>query len=452
MRQIDFENGYLPPQAIDLEKTVLGAIMIERDAIIDVVDKLNPIDFYVEAHKCIYSVCVTIFQRNHNIDMLTVVEELKKIGKLEEVGGPYAIAQICNSVASCAHIIDHAGYIKECSVKRQLIEISATIMKKGYQNEVDGADLLAYAMDQIMALNANINSLSQKSFRDGTLEAYQQIRDAAMNPNQINGLPYYIRSLDLHTLGMQDTDLMIIAGRPGMGKTAFAMQIAKDQAKNGAPVGVISCEMSMRQLIQRIMCNEMNIDMQSLQKGKLAEQQWIKLDETTNQIMDYPMFVNDKGGLTVEDVCAIAKAWKIKHGIKSLFIDYLQMLNASKKTGNREQEISHISRELKSLAKNLNIPIITLSQLSRSCETRGGSKRPMLSDLRESGSIEQDADMVMFLYRAEYYDILQDEGGYPTAGVVEVDIQKYRAGKTGPVRLQCNMEIFKFFEMQHHQF
>ena len=436
----DIDFGKLPPQAKEIEEVVLGALMIEEKAINDVIDILKDETFYVDAHQRIYRAITFLYQINSPIDILTVSEQLKKTGELDIIGGAFYLVRLTNSVASAGNIETHALILKEKYLRRKLIQICTEIAQKSYMEDEDIFNTLSENITKIDALNAEINKLSQITWYEQVANRAHELKHAAENGYK-TGLISGLESLDRQTLGFQPSDLIILAARPAMGKTALALHIAKEQAKQGMPVGVFSLEMSANQLIDRIFSSETEIDLQTIRKGGLHRDQWSKLDEQTLKVMEFPMYVCDKGGLSITEIVGIAKGWKLRHDIKALYVDYIQLITGGGTKGqNREQEVSEISRKLKVLAKELNIPVIALSQLSRACEARS-DKRPMLSDLRESGAIEQDADMVIFPFRPHYYD----EQANPE--LCEIIIAKYRNGKTGMVEQRFQGNIQKFSEL-----
>lgn len=432
----------LPPQAIDIEESVLGAILIESKAFGDVVNILNSECFYKKIHAEIFTSCLELYKLNEPIDILTVRDNLKSRNVECEA---LFLVQLTNNIGSAGNIETHALLLKEKYLRRKSIEICTEIALKCYKEDEDILTTISQHITLIDGLNAEVNKLSHVSWSEQVATRAHELKHAAENGYK-TGLVTGLESLDRQTLGFQPSDLIILAARPAMGKTALAIQFAKEQSKRGEPVGVFSLEMSVNQLIDRIFASETEIDLQTIRKGGLQREQWSKLDNTTVQLMEYPLYVCDKGGLSITEITGIAKGWHLKHGIKAIYIDYIQLVSGSGFKGqNREQEVSEISRKLKVLAKDLNVPVIALSQLSRACEARS-DKRPMLSDLRESGAIEQDADMVVFPFRPHYYDENADKE------LCEIIIAKYRNGKTGMVEQRFQGEIQKFSELNQIPF
>ena len=422
----DMSLGKIPPQHTDLEESILGAIMLEKDAITKVVDKINKDSFYSDDNKVIYEAIIDLYNASHPIDLQTVANQLQKNGQLEFAGGKYRIAELTSNVNSAANIEYHAHIVSEAAIKRELIMYASMIHHQAYEETVDAFDLL----DESGSLLLSISTPSPTS-RDAFSLYKEFIQELDNRGDQsITGLPSGISTLDKVTFGFQKSDLIILAARPGMGKTALVCQILNNIADLfKEPVAIFSLEMSMMQLLHRLVAQKSEIHLNTVRHHKPSQ---AELGRLIHLGFDYlsNIHIDDTPALTILELRARARRLFDQYGIKLIVIDYLQLMSggAANKGGNREQEISTISRGLKSLAKELNIPVIALSQLSRAVETRGGDKRPLLSDLRESGSIEQDADMVGFLYRAEYYGITEDENGMPTNGIMEVIIAKNRHG------------------------
>ncbi len=399
-------DGKLQPQAVDLEEAVIGAVMLEKEALTTVIDILQPASFYKEAHQKIYQAIRDLFNASEPVDILTVTNQLKKTGELEIVGGPFYITSLTNRVASAANVEFHARIISEKFIQRELIRVSTETIGKAYESDADVFDLLDTTTKNIFEIvDSNVRKQYDKM---STLisEAIKQIEKAADNSDGVTGVPSGFTALDRITGGWQKTDLMILAARPGMGKTAFVLTIARNAAVEfNRPVAVFSLEMGALQLVNRLISSEAELNQEKLRKGQLEQFEFVQLNERIKKLAKAPLFIDDTPALSIFELRAKARRLKEQNNIEMIIIDYLQLMSAgSEARGNREQEISMISRSLKALAKELNIPIIALSQLSRDVEKRNtASKRPMLSDLRESGAIEQDADMVMFIYRPEYY-------------------------------------------------
>ncbi len=437
-----------PPQAIDMEEVVLGAIMLESNAAIEVLDILNPESFYVPANQKIFAAITELSKNYQPIDILTVTEELARRNELEEVGGAYYISKLTNRVGSAAHIDNHARIIVQKHIQRQLIKIAIDIQKEAYDASIDVLDLLNSAESAIFKLaEGNIKSDAVK-ISDVIGKAIDKIEEAAKQEDNLSGVPSGFVSLDRITSGWQPSDLIIIAARPSMGKTAFILSMARNMAVNhNVPVGIFSLEMSVLQLVNRLIAAETELSSEKLRNGKLADYEWEQLDIKTKNLNDAPIFVDDTPAIGIFELRAKCRRLKTQHGLKMIIIDYLQLMSGTPETrGNREQEVSTISRGLKAIAKELDVPIIALSQLNRSVEIRSGNKRPQLSDLRESGAIEQDADIVCFIHRPEKYGFTEDEEGNSTQGIAEIIIAKHRNGAVTDVKLKFRNELAKFEE------
>lgn len=431
------DYGKLPPQVRELEEAVIGAILIERDAMDEVINVLTPDCFYMEAHQRIFSACRALYERHSPIDLLTVTEQLKRTNELDAVGGSHFISVLTNKVGSSAHIDYHATVIKEKYIQRKMIAVCSTCIKNAYEESVDVFDTYDKLLSELNSINGEVNIGNITPFGEIVRERSKALKAAGENKTYITGLKTCLGDLDRITLGWQPTDLIIIAGRPAMGKTALAIDIARKQVRElNAPIGVFSLEMSKEQLVDRMFSAESGIDFSQIRKGGMRREQWETFDETVEHMQHYNLHICDKGGLSINELCSISKNWKLRHGIQAIYVDYLQLVTAEKtgdRSRNREQEISSITRRLKALAKDLHIPVIALSQLSRQVEQRT-DKRPMLSDLRESGAIEQDADMVIFPYRDEYYNQNAEKG------ICELIIAKYRNGDTGKITVYFDAE------------
>lgn len=444
------EHGRVPPQASDLEEIVLGAMMLEQDALTNIIDILKPEVFYKNAHQKIFSVIYDLFSETEPVDILTVTQELKKRGELDVVGGSYYISQLTNRVASAANIEYHARIILEKFLQRELIRISSEIIKDSYEDSMDVFDVLDKAEKELFAVSETNLRRNYDDMPALVKEAIQQIESARAQEGHISGVPTGFTALDRVTAGWQKSDLVIMAARPGMGKTSFVLSMARNMTVDfKKPVGIFSLEMSGVQLVTRLIASETQLQADSLRRGDLKDYEWEQLNARLNTLTDAPLFIDDTPALTIFELRAKCRRLKARHDVQLFIVDYLQLMSGGNDNrGNREQEISNISRSMKSLAKELKVPIIALSQLSRAVETRGGSKRPILSDLRESGAIEQDADMVMFIYRPEYYKLMEDEEGNSTEGLAELIIAKHRNGalENIPLRFIANFAKFTDYE------
>jgi len=446
---INLEKGKLPPQVLELEEAVLGAMMIDKKGVDDVIDILQPDAFYKDAHKYIFEAIVQLFTDTQPIDLLTVSAQLKKNGKLDLAGGDFYLIQLTQKIASSAHIEFHSRIILQKFIQRSLIRISSEIIEASYDETTDVFDLLDQAESKLYEVTQGNIKRSSETAQSLVLQAKKRIEEISKQEG-LSGVETGFTNLDKLTSGWQPSDLIIIAARPAMGKTAFVLSMARNIAIDfGHPVALFSLEMASVQLITRLISSETGLSSEKLRTGKLEPHEWTMLSTKVKNLEKAPLFIDDTPSLSIFDLRAKCRRLVSQHGIKIIIVDYLQLMTAggnSKGGGNREQEISTISRNLKALAKELNVPVIALSQLSRAVETRGSSKRPLLSDLRESGAIEQDADIVSFLYRPEYYKIDEwdDDEASPTAGQAEIMIAKHRNGGIENVRLKFLGHLGKF--------
>ncbi|TDW47416.1 primary replicative DNA helicase [Flavobacterium sp. 270] len=446
---INLEKGKLPPQVLDLEEAVLGAMMIDKKGVDDVIDILQPDAFYKEGHKHIFEAIIQLFTETQPIDLLTVSSQLKKNGKLELAGGDFYLIQLTQKIASSAHIEFHSRIILQKFIQRSLIRISSEIIEASYDETTDVFDLLDQAESKLYEVTQGNIKRSSETAQSLVLQAKKKIEEISKKEG-LSGVETGFTNLDKLTSGWQPSDLIIIAARPAMGKTAFVLSMARNIAiQFGHAVALFSLEMASVQLITRLISSETGLSSEKLRTGKLEPHEWTMLSTKVKDLEKAPLFIDDTPSLSIFDLRAKCRRLASQHGIKIIIVDYLQLMTAggnSKGGGNREQEISTISRNLKALAKELNVPVIALSQLSRAVETRGSSKRPLLSDLRESGAIEQDADIVSFLYRPEYYKIDEwdDDEASPTAGQAEIMIAKHRNGGIENVRLKFIGHLGKF--------
>lgn len=447
--------GKVPPQAKDLEEAVLGAIMIEKGAFDVVVELLKPECFYVEAHQRIYKAMQSLALKSIAIDMLTVVEELKYNGDLEIVGGPYYVTKLTNSVVSSANIEAHSRIVLQKFIQRELIRISGETIREAYEDSVDVFDMLDEAESRLFEITNNHLKKNFDSISSVLGLTMERIEDMRKRKEDITGVYTGFPKLDAITYGWQPTDLIILAARPSVGKTAMALNLARSAAMHPirkTAVGFFSLEMSSAQLVQRILSAESEIPLQKISRGKLEDYEMQQLyKKGVERLQNAPIFIDDTAALNIFELRAKCRRLKTKHDVGLIIIDYLQLMSGSAdRNSNREQEISRISRDLKSLAKELQVPIIALSQLSREVEKRKeGNKVPVLSDLRESGAIEQDADMVMFLYRPEYHELNQSENGETLKGFTQIKIAKHRNGSLDTLNLQAHLEIQKFVETDY---
>ena len=447
---IDPTYGHLQPQAPDIERIVLGALMIDKDAFTIVGEILHPETFYEVRHQKIYEAIRQLNMDERPVDLLTVIEELKRMGTLDEVGGQAYIVELTAHVASSAHIEYHAHILAQKYMARQLISFASVVETKAFDETIDVNALM-------QETEKNLFDLSQKNLKKDythidpvVTEAINVLQKAAANKGDLTGLPTGYTELDKMTAGWQPSDLVIIAGRPAMGKTAFALSLAKNIAVDyNIPIAFFSLEMSDVQLGNRLISNVCEIEGRKILNGQLDATEWKRLDANVGRLQKAPIYVDDTAGMSIFELRTKARRLVREKGVKILMIDYLQLMNASgARFGSRQEEVSTISRSLKGLAKELNIPVLALSQLNRSVESREGDglegKRPQLSDLRESGAIEQDADMVLFVHRPEYYHIYEDAHGHDLRGLAQIIIAKHRKGATGDVLLRFRGAFTRF--------
>ncbi len=445
--------GKVPPQAKDLEEAVLGAMMLEKGAFDTVIEILKPECFYVDAHQRIFRAMTSLANKSQPIDILTVVEELRFKEELDIIGGPYYVTKLTNAVVSSANIDAHARIILQKFIQRELIRISGEIIGDAYEDSTDVFDLLDQAESKIYEVTSNHLKNNYESIDSVLVKTIQRIEDLRHRNEDITGVPSGFPSLDRVTYGWQATDLIILAARPAVGKTALALNLARNAALHPTkptPVAVFSLEMSAAQLVQRILSAESEIWLEKISRGKMEEHEMKQLyQKGIQRLAQAPIFVDDTAALNIFELRAKCRRLKNLNNIGLIIIDYLQLMSGTgeNRNGNREQEISTISRGLKALAKELQVPIIALSQLSREVEKRkDGNKMPQLSDLRESGAIEQDADMVCFIYRPEYYDVTQNEMGESNRGETHIRIAKHRNGTLETIKLRAMLHIQKFVD------
>ena len=448
---VNLSDGKIPPQAIDLEEAVLGAMLIDEKGVNEIIELLSPEVFYKRSHQLIYESIERLFRESEPIDLLTVSADLKKNKNFEPAGGDFYLISLSQKVSSSAHIEFHSRIILQKYIQRKLITISNEIIQKSYNESTDVMDLLDEAESKLYDVAQGNIKTSTESAQNLVIRAKARIEEIAKQEG-LSGVSTGFEKLDKLTSGWQPSDLVIIAARPGMGKTALALSMARNiSVQQQIPVAFFSLEMSSVQLITRLISSETGLSSDKLRTGKLADHEWQQLNIKVSDLESSPLFIDDSPSLTIFELRAKARRLASSHGIKLIIIDYLQLMNigSSNKAGNREQEISTISRNLKALAKELDIPVIALSQLSRAVETRGGTKRPILSDLRESGAIEQDADIVSFLYRPEYYGITEwdDDMKTPSEGQGEFIVAKHRNGALDSIKLKFIPNLGKFEDL-----
>ena len=439
----------VPPQNIEAEQSVLGAMLIEKEAIPKVMEILRDTDFYREAHRVIFNAMLELYNKNEAVDMITVTEILKRDNKLEDVGGIAYVTSLANAVPTAANVTYHASIIEEKSILRQLVSVSTQIASMGYEANDDVKNIIDSAESKILEISNRKKTADFTPINEIVLDSFKSIEALMGNKNGLTGLPTGFEDLDNLTSGLHGSDFIILAARPSMGKTAFALNVVQNVAiraakkVGGAPktVAFFSLEMSKEQLVQRMLCAEANIDSQRLRIGELRDEDWAMLINTADTLSSANIYIDDTAGITAMDMRSRARRLKAEHGLYLIVVDYLQLMQGSGKknnNGDRQQEVSEISRSLKALARELDVPVIALSQLSRSVEARQ-VKRPMLSDLRESGSLEQDADIVAFLYREDYYNPETEN-----KNITELIIAKHRNGPVDTVNLFFHKQYTKF--------
>ncbi len=439
----------VPPQAMNVEQSVLGAMLLEREAIPKTIEILVPGAFYTDRHNTIYEAILSLFERSNPVDLVTLGDELQRREKLEMIGGTYYLSELTASVDTAANVEYHARIISEKSLLRKLIETMTNVITRAYEPSADAFELLDEAEGDLFKISDSQLRRAATSMHDVLKETLTRLESIHGREGGITGVPSGFKRIDEMTGGWQPSDLIIIAARPSMGKTALTLAMARNAAldkENPTGVAIFSLEMSSGQLAQRLLTSEARVDAQAARTGRLNDDDWPRLAKAAGRLSEAPIYIDDTAGLTVLELRAKCRRLKAEHDIGIIIVDYLQLMHGSGmgKNSNREQEIAHISRSLKGLAKELNVPVIALSQLSRAVETRGGDKRPQLSDLRESGSIEQDADVVAFIYRAERYGITVDENGNSTEGIAELIIGKQRNGPIGDVSLAFVNQYARF--------
>ena len=441
-------NGKTPPQATELEESVLGALMLDQNALNNTIETLHPEYFYKPEHQAVFNAILHLFEASQPVDMLTVIERLRLDGTLEAAGGAYSVSQLTNHVVSAAHIEYHAHVLSEKYFQRELIRICTEVITDAYDESSDILSLLDNTEQRLMDINDRNFRSDYRTMDSLVYEAVQEIKKVQESESECVGIPSGFRDLDRITAGFQPGTLVILAARPAMGKTALALTMARNMAVDfQKPVAFFSLEMTGIELVKRLISSETEIAGDKLKKGGLAAWEQEILASRTQILNEAPIFIDDTPGLSIFELRAKCRRLKQKYDIQMVFIDYLQLMNGggeASRNGNREQEISSISRQLKALSKELNIPILAMAQLSRAVETRGGDKKPILSDLRESGAIEQDADIVAFIYRPEYYGYTEPDEKGPTRGMADIIIAKHRSGSVGSVRLKFTPNFARF--------
>jgi replicative DNA helicase len=452
-------QGRVPPQAVDVETQVLGAALIDKEAVPKLMEILQPDSFYKTAHQKIFKGIITLFERNEPVDTVTLTEELRRSGTLDEIGGPLYLTDLTIKVTSAANVEYHAHIILEKALMRHLITATSEITSRAYSETEDAIDLLDEAETKIFQISEHRLKRSSISIKKALMDTMEILEKIHGKHGGVTGVPSGFVDLDKETGGFQNSDLIIIAGRPSQGKTALALTIARNAALHPAkptPVAIFSIEMAEHQLATRMLSSEAKINAHALRTGRLPEEQWSRLSKVAGRLAEAKIYIDDSPSLSILEIRAKTRRMKAEYDVGMVIVDYMQLIHTPKSLESREREISMISRSLKALAKELNIPVIALSQLNRGLETRSGDKRPVLADLRESGAIEQDADVVLFVHRPEMFKIesLRDDDGntISTEGLAEIIIGKQRNGPTGIVRLTFRKEYAGFENYKSESF
>ncbi|HEX2919758.1 MAG TPA: replicative DNA helicase [Bacteroidales bacterium] len=444
--------GKVPPQAIDMEEAVLGAIMLEKEAVIAVLDILKPESFYKEAHQKIFKAITNLNAREHPVDLYTVTEELRAHQEIDVVGGPVYLTQLTTKVVSAANVDYHARIVQQKYIQRELIRVSTEIQNRSFDDTYDVTELLDYSENELFQIAEGNIKREIAPINIVIKDAIREIEEAGKREDALVGTPSGFTKLDRLTSGWQKAELVIIAARPSMGKTAFALSMARNMAvEHNRYVAIFSCEMSSVQLVNRLIVAETELPGDKIKNGRLNEEEWKQLDSRIKKLVQAPIFIDDTPAISIFELRAKCRRLMAQHKLDIVIVDYLQLMSGPDNSGSREQEVSTISRSLKSIAKELNVPILALSQLNRSVEMRGGTKRPVLSDLRESGAIEQDADMVVFIHRQEKFGITTFEDGSSTKGVAEIILAKNRNGPVDDVRLRFREERAQFVDIDEYE-
>ena len=437
-------EGRVPPQAVDVEMAVLGAMLLDKGAIAKAIEILDDSSFYKPAHQRIFAGMVALFERSEPVDLITLVEELRRRAELDKIGGEYYLTELTTRVTTAANIEYHAHIVLEKALMRQLISSSSEVVGRAYSETEDALDLLDEAEQKIFQISEQRMKKSFISMNTAVHQTMEMLESIHGKHSGVTGVPSGYTELDNYTGGFQNSDLIIVAGRPSQGKTALVLSVARNASiLHEVPVAFFSLEMSNQQLVLRLICAEARVDAQSVRTGRLPEDEWRKLSTSIGKLYKAKIFIDDTPALTALEIRAKARRLKAEHNVGLIIVDYLQLMQGPKNSQSREQEISSISRSLKALAKELNTPVIALSQLNRAVEMRG-DKRPVLADLRESGAIEQDADVVLFVHRPEMFGINTDENNEPTEGMAEIIIGKQRNGPTGSARLAFIKQYARF--------
>lgn len=446
-KAITSQTFKVPPHDQEAEKAVLGSVLIDPSSISSAVEILKSDHFYLEEHRLIFSGILALFEKHQPIDLITLTSELKQQGTLKKAGGTEYLSELINSVPTSAYIENYAQIVKGNFIKRQLISFSSKLVEKSFDEKGEIKNILDGAESEIFSLSQSYIHRDFVELKQILSQSFERLEELSKNPDKLRGVPTGFRDLDNKLAGLQDSNLIILAARPGIGKTTFSLNIAQHVAlKYKFPVGIFSLEMSKEELVDRLLVGQADIDAWRLKTGKLSDDDYSRLTEAMGDLSEAPIFIDDTPGLSILEMRSKARKLKAEKGIKLIIIDYLQLADAGKKIENRVQEVSFISQNLKHLARELKIPVIALSQLSRAVEHRGGDKKPQLADLRESGSIEQDADVVMFLY---YENDSADELLDKSKRICKLSIAKHRNGSTGEIDLMFRGDRVKFYSVEN---
>ena len=443
--QMTGSEGRVPPQAVDVESAVLGAMLLDKESIAKAIEVLTPDAFYKPAHQTIFNAMIALFERSEPVDLITLTEELRRSGNLDKIGGEYYLIELSGRVSSAANVEYHAHIVLEKALMRQLISSSSEVISRAYSETEDALGLLDEAEQRIFDISEQRMKKSFITMNTAVHKTMDLLQSIHGKHSGVTGVPAGFTDLDNLTGGFQNSDLIIIAGRPSQGKTALVLSIARNASVlHDVPIGFFSLEMSAQQLVMRLMCAEAKVDAHKVRTGRLPEDEWKKLSMTVGRLYKAKIFIDDTPALSILELRAKARRLKAEHNVGMIVVDYLQLMQGARNAQSREQEISGISRSLKALAKEINIPVVALSQLNRALEARS-DKKPALADLRESGAIEQDADVVIFVHRPEMYGIEKDTGtGDSTEGLAEIIIGKQRNGPTDTIRLQFFKQYARF--------
>ena len=449
MKESDLKLDKLPPQNIEAEQSVLGAILLDNNALYSSFELITPEDFYKDSHKKIFIAMTELLEKNEPIDLITLTDHLRKKDHLDTIGGVQYLTSLTSMIPTSANVRFHSKIVREKSMVRGLLRSVTDIARNVYETDQDAEELIDYAEKTIFDLSERRISPSFSVLKDVIKDSFQMIEQLYDKKETVTGVPSGFTQLDEMTTGLQKSDLIIIGGRPSMGKTAFSLNIAQHVGVNlKEPVAVFSLEMSKEQLAFRMLCSEAMVDSNNIRKGFIRKDDWHKLTSAAGKLAESPIFIDDSSAISVLEMRAKARRLKVEHGLSLIIVDYLQLMRGRGNAERREQEISEISRSLKGLAKELRVPVIALSQLNRGVETRTGNKKPTLADLRESGAIEQDADVIIFLYRDEVYN----KDSNDNKGKAEIIIAKQRNGPTGSISLSFLSQCTRFVNYSEREY